>query len=285
VSSPGRFVTTVPQQALFMMNSPFAVEQARRLAARPEVAGAKSDDDRVRELYRIVYARQPEPQELQLALGFLRSGSGDGPSAAQKPVWQYGYGLVNESTGRTATFQPLTQFVGQTWQGGPALPDPKTGWASLNARGGHPGNDLSHAVIRRWVAPADGTYTVTGIVVHGNEKGDGIRARIISSRGGILGTWMVHNNRTPANVTKVELRAGDTLDFVVDCRTSPDSDSFTWAPSIRIAAGTPIPASLPRTEWSAAEAFSGPQDAAKGLSPCEKLAQVLLMSNEFAFVD
>src|SRR5271155_745341 len=32
-TSPRRFVTTVPQQALFLMNSPFLHEQARRLAA------------------------------------------------------------------------------------------------------------------------------------------------------------------------------------------------------------------------------------------------------------
>ena len=30
--------TTVPQQALFAMNSPFVIEQAKALAARPEVA-------------------------------------------------------------------------------------------------------------------------------------------------------------------------------------------------------------------------------------------------------
>ena len=32
--------TTVPQQALFSMNAPFVIEQAKALAARPEVAGA-----------------------------------------------------------------------------------------------------------------------------------------------------------------------------------------------------------------------------------------------------
>ena len=35
--------TTVPQQALFSMNAPFVIEQARALAARPEVAGAPTD--------------------------------------------------------------------------------------------------------------------------------------------------------------------------------------------------------------------------------------------------
>ena len=36
--SPKRFVTTVPQQALYLMNNPFVVEQAKRLAGRHDVA-------------------------------------------------------------------------------------------------------------------------------------------------------------------------------------------------------------------------------------------------------
>ena len=35
--------TTVPQQALFSMNSPFVIEQAKALAARPEVAARRDD--------------------------------------------------------------------------------------------------------------------------------------------------------------------------------------------------------------------------------------------------
>ena len=35
-TSPGRFNTTVPQQALFMLNSPFVIQQAKSLANRAE---------------------------------------------------------------------------------------------------------------------------------------------------------------------------------------------------------------------------------------------------------
>ena len=41
-TSPQRFNTTVPQQALFMMNGPFVVEQTRHLLERPEVKNAGS---------------------------------------------------------------------------------------------------------------------------------------------------------------------------------------------------------------------------------------------------
>jgi hypothetical protein len=65
--------TTVPQQALFAMNSPFVIEQAKALAAR--VANEPTPDRRVAILYRFVLAREPEPAEIKLAFGFLDEAS------------------------------------------------------------------------------------------------------------------------------------------------------------------------------------------------------------------
>ena len=59
--------TTVPQQALFSMNAPFVIEQAKALAARPDVAGAATTEARVAALYRAVLARSPAPAEVQAA--------------------------------------------------------------------------------------------------------------------------------------------------------------------------------------------------------------------------
>jgi hypothetical protein len=61
----------VPQQALYSMNAPFVIEQARGLAARPEVAGAGTTDGRIAALYRIVLGRAPTPLESQAAARFL----------------------------------------------------------------------------------------------------------------------------------------------------------------------------------------------------------------------
>ena len=55
--------TTVPQQALFSMNSPFVIEQARALAARPERLGGTTAEARIAALYRRVLARPPDPVE------------------------------------------------------------------------------------------------------------------------------------------------------------------------------------------------------------------------------
>ena len=43
MSTPQRFETTVPEQALFLMNSPLVIEQARQLAAAPDLTGLSDD--------------------------------------------------------------------------------------------------------------------------------------------------------------------------------------------------------------------------------------------------
>jgi hypothetical protein len=72
-TSPQRFETTVPQQALFLMNSPFVVEQARNLIRRPEVAGHKDPETKIQALYRLVYGRTAEPEEVSMGLRFLQN--------------------------------------------------------------------------------------------------------------------------------------------------------------------------------------------------------------------
>ena len=75
-TSPKRFVTTVPQQALFLMNSPFLQQQASKLAhtvAQEAVSSAcKSPcENQVCQVYRHVLGRSPEPSELALGVAYL----------------------------------------------------------------------------------------------------------------------------------------------------------------------------------------------------------------------
>jgi hypothetical protein len=84
----------------------------------------------------------------------------------------------------------------------------------------------------------------------------------------------------------IEVRAGDTIDFLVDSKGDVGFDSFSWAPTIRLARPQLADAAGNEgiKEYSAAADFSGPVAGGK-LSPWEKYCQVLLESNEFAFVD
>jgi hypothetical protein len=75
-TSPRRDQTTVAPQALFLMNNPFVIETAGRLARRPEVAAATAPGRRVEVLYRLLYGRSPTGEELAWAHDYV-GPSGD----------------------------------------------------------------------------------------------------------------------------------------------------------------------------------------------------------------
>ena len=92
VSTPMRPQTVVPQQALFGMNSPFVVEQAKALASRAEVVSAVNSEAKVQALYGLVYARAADADEVAAGSRFL-----DAPVEAGSPAdatWQYAQALL-----------------------------------------------------------------------------------------------------------------------------------------------------------------------------------------------
>jgi hypothetical protein len=66
-----RHQTTVPQQALFLMNSPIVIELARRLVAMPDFVETLDDLDRLKFLYERIYQRPPSDEEAALGLEFV----------------------------------------------------------------------------------------------------------------------------------------------------------------------------------------------------------------------
>ena len=70
-----REVTTVPTQALYMMNSPFVIDQAGQFAGRI-LAEEKLDDAGKLDLaYRLTLSRSPTADETSTALGFLQEAA------------------------------------------------------------------------------------------------------------------------------------------------------------------------------------------------------------------
>ncbi|HEX2861615.1 MAG TPA: DUF1553 domain-containing protein, partial [Lacunisphaera sp.] len=82
-----RFDTTVPQQALFLMNSPLVVETARQLTHRPGFARLGSDQARVTSLYLAIFQREPTATEIDLAVRYVRANpSGTSLEAPDEPA-------------------------------------------------------------------------------------------------------------------------------------------------------------------------------------------------------
>jgi hypothetical protein len=267
--APMRFTTTVPQQALFLLNSAFMAEQSRAVARRTENGGDAAS--RITQLYRTILARDPQPDELEAGLRFVSVNTAPSP-AGERPVWEYG---TDNGTG----FRHFKYFAGDSWQGASMLPDAETGKARLHAKGGEPGDTLRDAVIRRWTSPIDGQVSIEGTIRHAQRTpraGDGVAARIVSSRLGEIASWVVDGRSAETKITGIEVSKGDFIDFIVDGRKDAEADDFNWAPVIKTGETKP-------TTWSAATDFKG--YAPQPLSRWEQYAQVLLDTNEFAFVD
>lgn len=90
VHAAKRSATTTAVQKLFVMNNPFMVEQAKRLAKRVASEGAAASTEQVQSIYSILYSRQPSAAELNMALGFLQL-----PVESQLTRWeQYSHALL-----------------------------------------------------------------------------------------------------------------------------------------------------------------------------------------------
>jgi cytochrome c553 len=81
-----RFLTQVPQQQLFLMNSPLVIETARKLTHTDEFLSQTSDELRVAVLYVAVFQRPPTPAEVSLCLDYVASNPGgeSGSTAADE---------------------------------------------------------------------------------------------------------------------------------------------------------------------------------------------------------
>lgn len=273
-----RHETTVPQQALFFLNGRFAADRARALV---RTLTNLPPEQRVEQLHRRLFQRSASRKEVAAARQFVALAAKEAapiPPPIRQTPWRYGTGEFDEATQRLKSFTPLPHFTGVAWQGAVAWPGGETGWAQLTAEGGHPGNTRAHAVVRRWTAPHDATVKIGGQLRHEPEPGDGVRAFIVSSRQGMLKSVSVHKSKVEVAAANVQVQAGDTLDFVVDIGGSLNSDQFLWAPVITTVAPS-------ETVWNARTDFDGPRTAPVLLTPWEQYAQVLLLSNEFAFVD
>lgn len=200
-----RPVSTVATQSLILMNGKFMLGQAGKLADRA--------------------TREAKP---------LRLPNPDLPDLTHPAakVWQFGSGRFDVESKRTTGFKPLPHWTGTSWQGAAELPDLNLGMVFVNANGGHPGTEF--AAIRRLVVPADGHLSALGSLKHPSDNGDGVRGRIVSSRSGLCGGWTARHGTSQTELASIEVRQGDTIDFMTDSIENVTSDSFSWSVQLKL---------------------------------------------------
>ena len=247
-----RSQTITPTQALYLMNSPFLLGEARALARNNPSIDA---------LYQAVLQRKPTPIEKEVVQDWLaRTGA-----RSTAGGWDYGY-LEKDSL----IFKTLPHYAGGQWRGKEPLPDPTHGWLHWTERGGHPESDR-HATLK-WSASETETISIAGTFHLPSPKGNGAIARILGPDGKTLAEWTVEaGTKSPTKIASLKVRPGEPLFFVVDSRGDPSFNSFEWSPRLSGKNGLITDA---RAD------FSGP-----GLPPHAQLAQSLLLSNEFFYLD
>lgn len=276
--APQRFETTVPQQALFQLNNPFVMDQAEAVSEAVQ-ATAAATDARIHLLFQRVLRRTPTAAELAGAQEFLAWFAETQTSSATRSGWSYGFGTLDEASGRVTQFTLLPKFHKGSWQGGRQLPDPVLGWVMLNRSGGHAGADLQHCAVRRFMTDVDCELQIDSELVHSQEQGNGVRGRVVVSTGGVLADAVAHHSSVPLKAASVSLPAGQWLDFVVDSRGEQSHDSFGWKISMTQTAGGAVVQT-----WNSEQDF-GQRQSQPLLDAWAQLAQTLLLTNEFVFVD
>ena len=71
-TSVERTISTIPQQFLFLLNSPFMLERAKALAERL-ASEENRDAERIERAYQLLYGRPAAVQEKEIGLAFLAS--------------------------------------------------------------------------------------------------------------------------------------------------------------------------------------------------------------------
>ena len=267
--------TIVPQQALFMMNSPLVVEQAKNLAVRPDFKMAGGAREKIKLLYKLIYQRAPSDIEMKLALEYVQ---GEGTVTAANSgalAWEYGCGEYDPTARRMKSFVQMSRFTDKGW--GPDPRGNRAGPVSLSAKGGRPGNGPAFGAVRRWTARRDGFISIDGMLgVQSKDLSDNARGLIVSSGTGLLGTFTApHGSPVATRLPRVAVKRGDTIDFVVTGK-----GFFNWSPVVKLEGGK----AGELAEWSGEKDFSGTVSP-KHLEPWEKFAQVLLETNELTFIN
>jgi len=100
----------------------------------------------------------------------------------------------------------------------------------------------------------------------------------------VLASWVVRGFEVETVIKALDVVEGEHLDFVVDSLGDYESDSFRWSPRIEeVLEAQQRESGMEPQSWSAEEGF--PRRHELPLTVTERYAQVLMMTNEFAFRD
>jgi len=273
-----RFKTTVPKQALFLMNNSLVVEQVRNVVNRPEFLSKIDERDKVDMLYQIFYQRSPTPLETKIATYYVKSAFMDDMSDIKKEYnWKYGFRIVDAKTKVLGKFTEFTSFDKDEYSSTNSYLN-----LTINRNGGKASSYNIHGV-RQWISPREGQFDISAtikakqtkdpinlaIYVYKNDKLIFSRS-ITNSVEAVIKIPTIKNNLSDKFEFSVVSLTGKVLDYSMNTiiQESKDENSLT-----------PI-------TWNSASDFRGPiRKIDRELGAWERYAHALMMSNEMIFIN
>ena len=136
VSIGRRYVTIVPQQSLFLMNSPLVIETARALVQQREFLNYQGHRERINSLYLSIFQRPPTTEEFQLCANYLRSVPEGGDLDMPEPTrmsMMAGRGAKKQAQFAERMQESGGRSRGQLEPAAAAFPErlPMNGWTKL----------------------------------------------------------------------------------------------------------------------------------------------------------
>ncbi|MES2658748.1 MAG: DUF1549 and DUF1553 domain-containing protein [Verrucomicrobiota bacterium] len=280
--SPKRVETSVPQQALYFLNGPLAVQQAAKVAADPELRELPDDKAKLQWIYQRIYQREPSADETRDALAWL--GKVDPADYQPKLTGLWEIRHAPDTGGLPGEALPFPLFGDGVWKTGP---DPATSpirWLNAGATGGHPA--AGHDLILRWRALGAGQVRMIGDIRRTGQGGATLAWNLAESGSNSF----VNHPLPPDSSSNIEgewtnVAAGDTVDFVLRAPDGDASGSVGW--NLRVmgretAADEPEEIGTLRDQFPTSD--SPPPVIAAG-DPWADLIQMLWASNEFNFIE
>jgi cytochrome c553 len=271
-----RFQTTVPKQALFLMNNSMVIEQVRNMITRPEFLRIVSEEERIKALYRVCFQRDPSELEIKIGIRYMENAMREDMSDVKKEYnWKYGYRAIGPNRTLSKFFE-FPSFDKEVYSSTNIF----FKGVSATRNGGSLSSNQDIYSIRQWISPRNGSILISGTV--------SVKVKSQSA------SLVLYKNGSPIKTVIVaggpEISFSQTMDVGVDDKvefsmvnTSLNNKDYTLA--IKILEVKDVNSLTPVT-WASNVDFRGPiKKSDRELNSWERYTHILILSNEMVFVN
>lgn len=279
--APKRIETTVPQQALYLLNSPLLIRQAERFADSPDFQNLPDDSAKISFLFKRLFQRDPTQAESQEILKWISESNPADYAPRLSGAWEVRY--AKDTNGVLSEEQVFPLFHENSWRTGPDLATSPIRWLHALPDSGHTAEGYS--LILRWRAQGAWQVKMGGNIKRTQTGGTPLEWKIFHNGKDLKTVPLGPDQSTPIDSDWLNVEAGGTVDFVLRAPGPVSMCVTSWELNI---SGKETPESTPAELGNFKNQFptnNNPPSAPKPFSPWADVIQMLWASNEFNFIE